>query len=100
MKNLESAHMFNLSVKIYVEEMKKSPNHWYYTIVETNKFGINHYKIYHSTNELALARHRKKTLENLDKRRDLINRGAYSIGIEVKPTLLEKIKMARKQKSK
>lgn len=100
MKNPDSAHMFNLSVKIYVEDIKKSPSYWYYTVVETNKYDIKHWKVYHSTNYLAIQRHRRKLVESLDKRRNQINRGAYNIGFDVKPTLLERIRANKQQKVK
>ena len=86
--------------RIFVEEIQKRNGYWMYVVVETPYPTITHRTTYHSTNLLALERHRTELLIQLEKEREFEFEASYAKGIEVKPTLIEQLKTKIKEKTR
>lgn len=94
----EERMTFRFSETVIVGPIKKSDKYWHYTVVETTYRTITHTRMYHSTNLLALKRHRFELMRSLKERKDRLDRSSYYTGLEIKPTLLERIKAKQNEK--
>lgn len=63
-----------------------------FTYTETNSANVSHTKFYYSSNYTTLSNLREKLSNKTKELKKELNRGCYTEGIKLKPTLLDRIK--------
>jgi len=89
---------YKFSEEIGVTEIRKDEKYWYYVVFEATYPTITHRTVYHSTNLLALSRHRDSLITKLDERKKIAYESSYSKGVEVIPTITERIIATNEQR--
>lgn len=94
----ESIRVYKFTENIEVDKIQKSEKYWSYRVATVTYKTITHYELYYSKNLLALIRHRKALIKQLDEHKQANNEPSYSTSFEVKPTILERLSATESQK--
>ena len=95
---IDIQHSYKFHEEINISEIRKEENYWSYVVLEIPYKMIYHRTFYYSTNLLALNRHRDAMIAKYEARKKENSSSSFSQGIEVIPTITERIIATKEQK--